>query len=184
MPRPLTEIWHSVVEGDQGAWAELVRRYSPLVFTVARRAGLEAADAEDCAQYTWVALYRNRKRIRDPQRLPAWLMRTTRRQAAYQVRRLKAYPKTDLSPEMLIEERLPDHALEQLERQAMIELGLAELGPRCRTLIRLLFLAPEETSYKEIARALDVAPNSLGPIRSRCLKRLRKKLEELGYRLD
>jgi len=184
MTESLTDIWRRILAGEHPAWAELVRRYTPLVMTVARRAGLDTVDVEDCAQHTWVALYRNRRRIRDPQSIPAWLIRTTRREAVHMVRRLRSRGHSELSPEQAVDEPLPDDQLVQLERQAMVELALAELSPRCRTLLRLLFFAPEDVSYREIARSLQVAPNSLGPIRSRCLKRLRKKLEELGYSLD
>lgn len=184
MPRPLPDIWSAVVAGSHPAWGELVRRFSPLVFTVARRAGLNRIDAEDCAQHTWVSLYKHRNKIRDPQSIPAWLIRTARRQAVRTVRRLRVINHCEIAPDSLVSESLPDEEVLALERQAMIELAMADLGPRCRQLLHLLFFANEETSYKDIAKALEVAPNSLGPIRSRCLARLRRKLEELGYPLD
>jgi RNA polymerase sigma factor (sigma-70 family) len=184
MPRPVTDIWSAVLDGSPSAWEELVRCYAPLVFTVARRAGLNRVDAEDCGQYTWVSLYCYRHRIRDPQSIPAWLIRTTRRRAIQIGRQIRVTKFTDLQPDDLVSENLPEETLLALERQVMIELAMAELGPRCQRLLHLLFFASETSSYQEIAAALEVAPNSLGPIRSRCLARLRKKLEELDFPLD
>lgn len=184
MSRPLVDIWSAVLQDSHTAWAELVERYAPLVFTVARRAGLNAVDAEDCGQHTWISLYRHRHRLRDPQAIPAWLIRTARRRAVQMARRIRVTQYSSLDPDAVVSESLPDDTLLAVERQAMIELAVAELGPRCRHLLKLLFFSSDTTSYKEIAAALDVAPNSLGPIRSRCLARLRKKLEELGYPVD
>ena len=70
----IEHIWKSVLAGDVHAWGELVRVYAALVNTVARRVGLSGLDAEDCAQHTWMSLYRNRRVIKDPQALPAWLI--------------------------------------------------------------------------------------------------------------
>lgn len=71
MTKTVSDIWTEVLEGDSGSWTKLVRLLAPLVFTVARRAGLNQSDAEDCVQQTWVALYQGRRNIKDPNRLPA-----------------------------------------------------------------------------------------------------------------
>ena len=80
-------LWASILDGDLGAWRELVERYARLIHSVAVRAGLSEFDAEDCAQHAWIALYKHRKTIRDPVTIPAWLMRTTRRQVVHMARR-------------------------------------------------------------------------------------------------
>jgi len=79
--RTIIDIWQGVLQGDPPSWRTIVERYEALVFTVARRAGLTRADAEDCAQHTWLSLYRTRHTIKDPVALPAWLIRTTHRRA-------------------------------------------------------------------------------------------------------
>ena len=71
-----------------------------------------------------------------------------------------------------------------LERRAVLDLALDQLDPRCAKLLRALFLSDESQSYAEIAKSLGVTANAFGPLRSRCLKRLRKILEEMGYPLD
>lgn len=165
--------------GDSQAWEQLVRRYNSLVITVARAHGLAADDLSDCAQQTWLALYTGRKTIKDPLKIPSWLVRVARRKA----QRIQIKSKSRLTAEQHFE---PDQAAVSPEAEylqaldsARIQTALELLDPRCRQLLARLFLSEEDWSYPEIARDLGLAPNSLGPIRSRCLMRLRKILEEL-----
>jgi DNA-directed RNA polymerase specialized sigma24 family protein len=55
------------------------------------------------------------------------------------------------------------------------------LSPRCREMIRMLFFEQPPLRYTEAARRLNLAPGSIGFIRGRCLKRLKKFLEEKGF---
>jgi RNA polymerase sigma factor (sigma-70 family) len=178
MSLSLGEIWNRVKDGDKSAWSEIVARYANLVFTVARRVGLTTYDAEDCAQHTWLALYRHRNAIRDPRRLPAWLILTTRREAIRMIQRQRRAGSLALESTEETAVALPDEELMRLEQLDALEHALSKLDPRCRTLLRALFFSEESLSYNDIAVSLGLAPNSMGPIRSRCLKRLKRILEE------
>ena len=184
MIQNIKDIWAKVRDGDPAAWRSVVERYSALVYTVAMRTGLSEFDAEDCAQHAWMALYRNRRAIRDPARLPVWLIRTTRREAVRMIRRRMRQNQFADDPVDVPSPTLPDDEMLRLERQAILEIGLGRLDERCRKILRALFLAPEDKSYAEIARSAGVKPNTFGPLRSRCLNRLRKILQELGYEWD
>jgi len=158
-----------------------VERYEALVFTVARRAGLTRADAEDCAQHTWLSLYRTRHTIKDPVALPAWLIRTTHRRAlrmAKQQARLNPLYSEAVESH---DSRIPDEELLALERQAHLELAIQQLDERCQYVMKALFFSEEEKTYAQIARDLGIPPNSFGPTRMRCLKKLEKILRDLGY---
>lgn len=184
MAKDIKQIWRRVLAGDVHAWGELVRLYAALVNTVARRVGLSSLDAEDCAQHTWLSLYRNRKVIKDPTALPAWLIRTTHRQAVYIYKKRKRTSEAEADRVIEPTLTLPDDEVHRLEQQAIIELALSKIDGRCRKLLEQLFFAPDEKSYQEIARELGVAPNTMGPLRSRCLNRLRKILDEMGFEWD
>lgn len=177
-------LWQQVVDDNRAAWAEIVRRYARLVMTVALRAGLDRADAEDCGQQVWLALYRTRASLRDPVRLPAWLIQSTRRRAIRMRQQQSSRQQVEGASPENEPMRLPDEEVLQLERLAILDIALSRLEPRCRDLLRTLFLAPQTLSYSEIARRLELSPNALGPLRSRCLKRLRKILDDLGYPVD
>jgi len=177
----IIKLWSQVKKGDHAAWIELVNRYSGLIFAVARRIGLSNLDVEDCAQYTWTALFRNRHKIKDPVSLPAWLILTTKRQA---VKVLKRQQRLDECPAHFdgCEGGIPpDEELLKLELQDVIEHAIGQLGPKCRKLIYALFLSSEKKSYKDIARELDISPNNMGSSRSRCLKKLAEILKKMGY---
>jgi DNA-directed RNA polymerase specialized sigma24 family protein len=63
----------------------------------------------------------------------------------------------------------------------MVREATAQLPPRCRELVDLLFYQEPPLAYAEVARRLGLASGSIGFIRGRCLKRLRKVLEGMGF---
>lgn len=68
-------------EGDQGAFAALVRRHTNLVLGVCRRAVLSDADAEDACQAVFLILARKAKSDRWQTSIVNWLYTTSRRVA-------------------------------------------------------------------------------------------------------
>ena len=176
----IESIWIQVKSGSSQAWVSLVRTLAPIVYSVARRWGLEEADAEEVSQQTWLALYAGKNEIEDPAALPAWLIRVASRKAQRLVRRRQRdlTPPSGSAPDS---PPLPDEELLALERQAYLRLALTQLDERCRRLIEELFLVYPPKTYQQIARELGLKPNSLGPIRARCLQRLREIFENLGF---
>ena len=67
-------------DGDQAAWDALVDRYTNLLWSVARGYRLERADAADVIQVAWLRLVEHLPRLRDPERVGAWLATTVRRE--------------------------------------------------------------------------------------------------------
>jgi RNA polymerase sigma-70 factor, ECF subfamily len=83
-------MWEGVNELDATMAADdpLVKQFeqelnaaSTLAFRVAYSVLRQAEDAEDVAQEALIKAYRNLRRLRDPARLRAWLVRTTWRMA-------------------------------------------------------------------------------------------------------
>jgi RNA polymerase sigma factor (sigma-70 family) len=163
-------------QGDERAWNVLVDRYERLVYSVALRTGLDREVAVDVFQQVWLELYRSIARIRDPKALPRWLIVSTRR-LAYKVAVLGSRTVDGVLEEMVDPAALPDAHIEELNRRRWLEEGLRRLGDPCARLLRLLFLEPKEPSYQEIAQRTGLAIGSIGPIRARCLTRLRRVLE-------
>lgn len=168
--------------GHNWAWKVLVSRYEKLVLAIAIRCGLRRADAEDCAQLSWIALYQNLDSIRDPERLGAWLTKTTRRNAVRMAKRLvlrNEYVEEDGADESKL--LLSDQEAVRLEQHVHFEYAIDQLDDRCKKLIRELFYSPQGDSYREIAKRLGISENSVGPIRYRCLEKLRSILKESGF---
>jgi RNA polymerase sigma factor (sigma-70 family) len=175
------ELWQRIIAGDDAAWAELVHKYQSLVYAVSTRAGLSMSDCADCFQQTWVLLFRNRHRLKDPARLSAWLVTTAKREALRLRRRAARTEEEWDNSSLMATGPLPDEEMEQLECQAQLEIALKEIDPRCRNVLKAFFFASEEQSYDEIAAAFGIPANSLGPIRRRCLERLKQILLKMGY---
>ncbi|MFQ5607480.1 MAG: RNA polymerase sigma factor [Candidatus Zixiibacteriota bacterium] len=180
MRRSDREIWVDVLAGNAKAWSELVNRYQALVYSIATRSGLSSAEAGDCFQHTWIALYQNRTSVKDPDQLSSWLSTTARREAYRLKKRAWAAESLDQAPEPIDDTELPDETLERLQLQSQFESALGSIDVRCRKLLYALFFSPKEESYREIAERLGISMNSLGPTRQRCLEKLKKELQRMG----
>src|SRR5258708_6684955 len=74
----------SAAEAD--ALAELIRRYTPMVYAAARRQVRDSALAQDVSQEVLITFMRRVAEIRSAAALGVWLMRTTRYTAANAMR--------------------------------------------------------------------------------------------------
>jgi len=185
-PDDVGVLVRSAASGDKTAWTTLVQHFSGLVWSVARAHRLGSADAEEVFQITWLRLTENMTRLKDPDRVGAWLA-TTARNESLKVIRLGArttvtdslhvldQPSEQESPETVLVEAEEDAA--RLRRAARLWSAFQQLPGRCQQLLRMLIAAPAP-SYTEIAAMLDIAVGSIGPTRGRCLQRLRALLAE------
>lgn len=164
--------------GDSTAWSELVERFAPLVWSVARAHRLRDADAADVSQTIWLRLVEHLDRLADPDRLAGWLVVTTRHEC---LRALRWNQRVDLIEEPVLDVRTDDLGgrLEQHERSVALLAAVDRLPSRCHLLVRLLLLDPPP-AYEVISESLDMPIGSIGPTRARCLQRLREDLLAIG----
>jgi RNA polymerase sigma factor (sigma-70 family) len=165
------ELVRLAEQRDQLAWTELVRRFAALVWSVARENGLSAADAADVCQAVWLTLAQNLGRLRDPDRLAAWLATTARRESI----RVSACRRREVP---LVEDGVcagPEDAVLAAASERELWRALAGMPDQCRQLLRLFAYAPE-LSYAQTARALGIGVGSVGKTRGRCLSVLRRRL--------
>lgn len=167
------ELWTAICANDQRAWAALIKKYKALVNTVPLRMGLSMSDVSDCFQQTWFLLLKNRSKIKQPDRLAAWLVTTAKRESLRILRKKSDELDNDMLDSLVDDSILPDEEMVRLERQAILESALLEIDDRCRVLLKGLFYSPEEYSYKDLAKKLNIPINSFGPIRHRCLAKLK-----------
>ena len=163
--------------GDPGAWEALVDRYGGLVWGVARAFGLDAVDAADVSQTTWLRLAEHLTRLREPERVGGWLAVTARREAL----------RTRQRSERIVLDRWCgdgpddggelDSALLRDERDALLWQTFSDLSEPCKALLRVLMSDPPP-SYTEVGAALDMPVGSIGPRRQRCLRALRKRIDD------
>jgi RNA polymerase sigma factor (sigma-70 family) len=174
--RPITDLVTRARNGDQRAWDDLVERYAPLVWSICHRYQLKSADAQDVHQTVWLQLVSQLAKIRDPVALPGWLATTTRRECVRVLRAARGPHAAESGPDV---ETIPDQqagpAEQELlvaERHAALREALARLPPRCQRLIGKLIEDPPLT-YAQISASLSLPVGSIGPLRARCLDRLR-----------
>jgi DNA-directed RNA polymerase specialized sigma24 family protein len=75
---------------------------------------------------------------------------------------------------------IPVETLRELEREQAVRGAIVALPPRCRQMIDMLFFETPPRPYVDVAAALGVRPGSIGFLRLRCLRRLRRQLEMAG----
>jgi len=174
--QPITDLVTRARHGDQRAWDDLVERYAPLVWSICHRYQLKSADAEDVHQTVWLLLVSQLNKIRDPVALPGWLATTTRRECVRVLRAARGPHADGSGPDV---ETIPDQQAEMAdqellvaERHAALREALARLSPCCQRLIGKLIEDPPLT-YAQISASLSIPVGSIGPLRGRCLDRLR-----------
>ena len=173
-------------EGDQTAWQSLVTRFTPLLWAVARAHRLSDSDAADVVQATWLRLVEHLGRIREPERVGAWLATTCRRECLSSLRRGSREQPVDHDRMIDIRDESTgsvDAALLREERDAVLWSVFEDLSDPCRRLLRVLMADPPP-SYEEVSSALDMPVGSIGPTRGRCLRRLHDLAVEAGISRD
>ena len=179
-----TRLVAACLTGDERAWAVLLERYKNLVYSIPLRYGVPHQDAADIFQAVCLDLYNELPRLRDAEALQGWLVRVTMNKCYHWKRRHTA--REEDAAEGQIEslstaDLLPAEIIAGAEREQMVRDAMDQLPPRCREMIRLLFFEHPPMPYNDVAKRLRLAKGSIGFIRGRCLKRLKKMLEEKGF---
>lgn len=167
-------LLHFAREGDEGAFAEIVRRYGGLVFGVALRRSGDHGLAEEAAQNVFTILARKAAALTEHPALAAWLQKTAAFESARAVekennrrRTMKAYQQE----QSIVEENTEapwQAALPQLDE------AVAELPEPDRQVLLLRYW--QSQPFKSIAAAL-------GSTAAACEKRAERALEKLSRTL-
>lgn len=171
------------LRGEDAAWEALVHRYQRLVYAIVRRAGLDEHAAADVFQTVFARLIEHLPRLRQAERLQAWIVTTAKRESIAQSARgrrtVSLTPTEDedgthAGDEVADDSPLPEEALIELQQVNQVRQALERLDSRCRELLLLLFRDKEEAvPYDEVARRMAMPVGSIGPTRSRCIEKLR-----------
>lgn len=176
--RENAEIIQDCLSGSQAAWDQLVERFGRLVYSIPRRYGLSAADADDVFQSVFAHLFRNLGTLRDAARLSSWLITTAHRECWRVGKGSDKYSHLDTVIQDVSEPSA--HDAERWEQQQLVRDGVKELGGRCEELLFALFLDPAEPDYEAVSAKLNIPIGSIGPTRARCFEKLQKILQKKG----
>ena len=170
-----TLLLQQIRAGQSEAWEILIARYERLVYSVARRNGLSSTEAMDVTQNTFTIFLESHTTLRSDESLAWWLMTVTRRQSwRARNRARREVPTADVAP-------VPDEPGVDWEQAFSVHTALDRLGDPCRELLIALYFDPSEPTYAAIARRLGRSIGGIGPMRGRCLARLRTLLEDLEW---
>jgi RNA polymerase sigma factor (sigma-70 family) len=177
---PDTTLIEACLQGDEEAWAALVERYSRLIYSIPIRFGFSQTIADEVFQETCLALLEGMHTLQNHDRLSSWLMTVSRRACIRRIRQ-KAGVEMEEDWETAVPANDPplENTLIQLEQQNLIYQAIKSLSPHCQQLLTTMFLTEPAPSYEEIASQLDIPVGSIGPYRSRCLKKLRLALVQM-----
>jgi RNA polymerase sigma factor (sigma-70 family) len=184
----LERLVAAAAAGDQPSWDALVERFEPALIRMARSHGLSRHEAEDAVQETWMRLLRRIETVREPRALSGWLRTTVRHESLRVRERVQRESPTadelwaDVADTTSVEAQV---GLDAAECGVAVARALDALPARHRKLMRALF-TETEPSYEEIASRLGIPVGSIGPIRRRCLARLRLdgRLRRVAEALD
>jgi RNA polymerase sigma factor (sigma-70 family) len=132
-------------------------------------------------QTVWLRLVEHLGRLREPERVGAWLAATTRNECLRALR--LAGRQVPTGDEAAFDRPDPDERTDKhlllSERDAALWAAFAALPDRCRQLLRVVIADPAP-SYEEVAAAVGLSVGSIGPTRARCLEQLRASAELAG----
>jgi RNA polymerase sigma factor (sigma-70 family) len=173
----IADLVNAAREGSDDALGRIVTELSPLLWHVARAAGLGSGDAEDVLQTVWVRLLSHLDGIRTSAALTSWLVVTTRREAW----RVRAEGRRQLPIDEEWLGTLPDPgpgSEEQIitdDQRRALWVTIGQLSRRCQELLRIIAFVPRP-DYQAVAAELGMPVGSVGPTRGRCLAKLRALL--------
>lgn len=167
----LQEALTKAVGGDHNAFAEIVREYQGMVFSLAWHFLRDRAVAEELAQEVFLHLHQNLSSIQSPAHLTFWLRKVTSHRCIDQTRRQKVRPQISLDemPEPVAVPANSDPLLSDKLRRLV-----DTLPEKARMVVILRY--QEDLEPAEIAEALKMPVNTVKSHLRRSLATLREKL--------
>jgi RNA polymerase sigma factor (sigma-70 family) len=173
---------------DQAAWHEFVEIYWPVIHRLARRKGLQPADADDLAQQVLINVAKTiEERPHDPNRAKfrTWLTRVVQNAVLNALTRAKPDRAAggDDHPHAVLAApgREPDSQLLQLElRREIFRWAARQIEPEFQPDTWQAFwqTAVENRDCESVARELNKGVGVIYAARSRVMKRLQEKVRE------
>ena len=162
-------------DGDGRAWALLVERFSRYVYAIVIQAyRLPQHDAEDVFQEVFARAYEHLGQLRSDEAIRPWIGQLTRRLAIDRLRLGQREQPGVADAESIGVD--PDQALERLELALGVREAIATLPENCQEILDRFFARGE--SYQEISQDLEIPMGTIASRISRCLRKLRRLLDE------
>jgi RNA polymerase sigma-70 factor (ECF subfamily) len=178
-------------EGDESAFAEMVRRYSPRVFSVASRFFRQRSLVEEAAQEVFLKAFTQLGSFEGRGSLEGWLTRIATNTCLNMVRGAKRRPEFTVSDLTEDEQSWLDHQPIDGSEQTSVENNLVatDLADRLLSVLSpedqqaLLMIDGEKASIKEVAEATGWSESKVKVRAFRARRKVREAMEKLlGHR--
>jgi RNA polymerase sigma-70 factor (ECF subfamily) len=173
--------------GDESAFAEIVRRYSPRVFSVASRFFRQRSVVEEAAQEVFLKAFTQLGSFEGRGSLEGWLTRIATNTCLNMVRGAKRRPEftvSDLTEDehSWLEQHSGDGSVERSVENSLVVTDLADrllgvLPPEDQQ--ALLMIDGEDASIKEVAEATGWSESKVKVRAFRARRKLREAMEKL-----
>lgn len=173
-------------KGDCQSWREFVAVYRPVVYRMARRRGMQDADAQDLAQVVLLSVAESVSRWEaDPHRarFRTWLSRVARNAIIDAFRRRRPDIGQGSTTHIARLQQQPEPASAEIERECRREIfRSAARGVRWEfaeeTWLAFWLTAVEGRDCREVAKELGKSVGAVYIARSRVMRRLQEKVRE------
>ena len=178
-----TRLVKECLAGNEEAWPLLIDKYKALIYSIPIKYGLPSHESADVFQSTCMELLTRLPELREPRALPKWLMQVAHHQCYRMKRQQQRLVSRDAEPDLPDPETpaIAENLLQQTQEEQMLREALANLTSQCRRLVELLFFEIPPRPYTEVAAELGLALGSIGFTRQKCIERLRRNLNDLGF---
>jgi len=178
-----TRLVKECLRGNEQAWSLLIDKYKALIYSIPVKYGLPPHEAADVFQATCAELLVRLPDLREPRALPKWLMQVAHHECYRWKRQQQRVVSRDGEPDLPEPETPPiaETVLQQAQEEQMLREAMGVLSPQCRRLVELLFFETPARPYADVAKELGLAVGSIGFTRQKCIDRLRRQLDELGF---
>ena len=172
--------------GDEDAFAVLVRRYRPWLFSFICHLTHNGTEAEDILQYVFLKLYLALPTLRIDQPLEPWLFQVARNRCVDEVRRKRMWSFSEIEEGMRTDEvselallldphPLPEEIAERHELQSDVQNAINALPAKFRAIVLLRYAG--QLSFAEIAQVLDIPEQTAKTYMHRAKPLLRSALQ-------
>ena len=171
--------------GDESAFAEIVRRYSPRVFSVASRFFRQRSLVEEAAQEVFLKAFTQLGSFEGRGSLEGWLTRIATNTCLNMIRGSKRRPELTVSDLTEDESSWLDQQLNEKVGSVENEIVAADLADRLLGTLSpedqqaLLMIDGENASIKEVAEATGWSESKVKVRAFRARKKIRESMEKL-----
>ncbi len=167
------DIYKAAIQGDRDAFELIIRASGRNLFAIAYGVLQDRAEAEDVVQDAFVKAWKSRWRVRDPEKLPAWLATIARHRARDVARTRRTVPLGD----ELSDTPDPANAVgdDDDDVNGHVHAALAALPETHRIAVTLRYF--DALDYATIQQTLGLTNGALRGILGRALQTMRKRLQ-------